>query len=96
VSLATQIRTNLVLVGWLLLGAATPVYLFAISRSPNLNGASIELGFYIWGLCFMTFGGLACTALGTGAGLQRIFLTMASLVAISLWISYVGMEVMRP
>jgi hypothetical protein len=95
VNLAAQIRTNLVLVGWLLLGAATPMCLFAISRSPNLNGASIELGFYIWGLCFMTFGGLACAALGTGAGLKRILLTIASLVTIYLWISYVGMEVMR-
>jgi hypothetical protein len=95
VSLATKIRPNLVFAGWLLLGSAIPLYLFAISRSPNLSGGSTEFGFYTWGLCFMTFGGLACAGLGTGAGLKRILLTIASLIAIYLWISYVGMEVMR-
>jgi hypothetical protein len=88
-----QMRENIVPVGWLLLLLAIPVYLIAISRSPHLSGASIELGFYMWGLCFMVFGSLACAAFGTGR--RRAFLAVASLVVAYLWISYIGMEIMR-
>ena len=88
-----QMRENLVAVGWLLLLLAIPVYLLAISRSPHLSGTSIELGFYIWGLCFMVFGSLACTAFATGR--RRVLLAVASLIVGYLWISYMGMEIMR-
>ena len=88
-----QMRENLVAVGWLLLLLAIPVYLLAISRSPRLSGTSIELGFYIWGLCLMVFGSLVCAAFGTGR--RRVLLAVASLIVAYLWISYTGMEIMR-
>jgi hypothetical protein len=89
----SQRRTLLFNSGFALLVVDLLLYAVALLRTPNIDPTSIEWFVYFYGGIGLNIVALIFACFGTGW--RRITMSLVGLVIAYLWISYMGIEIMK-
>jgi hypothetical protein len=89
----STLRPLLFISGFGLLTVDSLLYAAALLRTPSIDPTSVEFFIYLFGGIGMNVVALAFACFGTGW--RRITFLLVGLAVAYLWISYIGIEVMK-